>query len=127
MTLVTDKFRVKASNGRKVLESSLEATKLTTKKLAIEGKHVKNFDNITTNIFQGVGGQTFRAGIETQAIRAGAGNSLKIKSLVGSVDLMGPQNVNVASFAGPISMQALSDITIRSKGRGTVSWMDKQF
>ena len=72
-------------------------------------------------IFLGEGGHRFRAGVETRAITAGPGNSLHISSPVGSLDLMGPQNVNFGSFAGPVRIDAYDNILLRSKGRGSVS------
>ena len=53
-------------------------------------------------------------------IRAGPGNSLRVISPTGRLNLNGPQKIDVGSFAGPINIQAMSHITLRAR-RGNVS------
>ena len=53
-------------------------------------------------------------------IRAGPGNSLRVISPTGRLNLNGPQKIDVGSFAGPINIQAMNHITLRAR-RGNVS------
>ena len=82
---------------------------------------LSDFSTTLSFLNKGEGGQSFRAGVETQAITAGPSNPLRISSPVGNLDMMGPQSVNLASFAGPITLEAYDIISLRSKGRGNVS------
>ena len=67
------------------------------------------------------GGIQFTSSIETQNIRSGPGNSLTVSSPVGKLKLNGPQKVDFSSFAGPINLFGLEDITLKTKGQGKVS------
>ena len=66
------------------------------------------------------GGIQFTSSIETQNIRSGPGNSLTVSSPVGKLKLNGPQKVDFSSFAGPINLFGLEDITLKTKGQGKV-------
>ena len=68
----------------------------------------------------GCGGIQFTSSIETQNIRSGPGNSLTVSSPVGKLKLNGPQKVDFSSFAGPINLFGLEDITLKTKGQGKV-------
>ena len=66
------------------------------------------------------GGIQFTSSIETQNIRSGPGNSLTVSSPVGKLKLNGPQKVDFSSFAGPINIFGLEDITLKTKSQGKV-------
>lgn len=102
--VAAERFEVSDTRGRNILASTLGTTVISSPNLQIQSE----------------GGQSFRAGVETQAITAGPSNPLRISSPVGNLDMMGPQSVNLASFAGPITLEAYDIISLRSKGRGNI-------
>ena len=81
-----------------------------------------NTHNYDWIFFSDPGGIQFSQSIETQNIRSGPGNSLLVSSPVGKLKLNGPQKVDFSSFAGPINLFGLEDITLKTKAHGKVSF-----
>jgi len=105
VVVATKKFVIMNTNGETVFSTSPKQTSMTAKKMKLSDP----------------GGIQFTSSIETQNIRSGPGNSLTVSSPVGKLKLNGPQKVDFSSFAGPINLFGLEDITLKTKGQGKIT------